>query len=103
MFDRLLSALSIRRSLAGIYYELRTLRQLRELEHEALGYETLESRRASLRHRREGSALDDRSLDIAIDTHGDEEIRGQEAALEIQRKRNLGIDPGTDWRPDPNR
>jgi hypothetical protein len=93
MFEALIRNLSLRRSAAGIYYELRTLRQMLEVVFEREGLELPSVRRARAK-------ADDAELNVNPPT--EEEL----AALEADRiHRDLfnKVDPGTTWRPDPNR
>lgn len=96
MFDRILANLSLRRSLAGIYFELRTLRQILA-QHWEIDV-------ASLRERPQRVPLTDE--DASEDGVTMELTEEQLAAIESDRVRIAileGRDPGTSWRPDPNR
>lgn len=94
MFDAILRNLSLRRSAAGIYYELRTLRQMLEVVFEHEGLELPAARRA----RDRGDLTDE------IRVEGpDEERLAERAAEQIAKDRLSGRDPGTTWRPDPER
>lgn len=92
MLDRLLARLSLRRSTAGIYYELRTLRQMAEIYFDYLGLELPVERR-----RRDKSPAD-----IAVDQPDEHELARREVDR-IRRAELEGRDPGTTYRPDPNR
>ena len=100
MFDRLLTHLSLRRACAGIYSELRTIRQLMEIRWEADGLELP-------RHRKQRAAAegDDGETEGTIAVEPELTIE-QLAAAEARRVQVAlleGKNPGTAWRPDPNR
>jgi hypothetical protein len=95
MFDRLLN-LSLRRSAAGIYYELRTLRQMLEIIFKDQGYELPREARPSRRPPVEG--VDE----VDVDPMSEEQLAEREADR-IRRERLMGRDPGTTWQEDPNR
>lgn len=94
MFDTILRNLSLRRSAAGIYFELRTLRQMLEIVFEDQGLELPAARRARTR----GELPDELRVEGP-----DEERMSELAAERILKDRLSGRDPGTTWRPDPER
>lgn len=99
MFTDIFARFSLRRSIAGIYFELRALRQLMEIRHEADGLESLGAYRS--RHRDRRVAAD--SPDIPTDVSLGEEFEAERRAREVEIALLEGRDPGTSWRPDPNR
>lgn len=92
MFDRILNRLSLRRSTAGIYYELRTLRQMAEILFKEYGFELPSERRA----RRKSEA------DLDVNPPSEEQLAAARAR-QIRIDELEGRDPGTTWREDPNR
>lgn len=94
MFDRILANLSLRRSAAGIYFELRTLRQMLEIVFER---EQLELPRD--RKRPVAEQIDEGVDDVELT----EEQIAEQRARAIRVARLEGRDPGTDWEEDPNR
>ena len=94
MFDAILRNLSLRRSTAGLYYELRTLRQMLEIVFEREGLELPAARRA----RQRGELTDDLRVEPPS-----EEWLAEQAAERIKKDRLSGRDPGTGWMEDPNR
>jgi hypothetical protein len=94
MFDALLARLSLRRSAAGIYFELRTLRQMAEIYFDAAGLELPRERR-----RKFSSTIDE----VPVDGSMTEEQMAARERDRINKDRALGRDSGTEWREDPNR
>lgn len=94
MFDSILRNLSLRRSVAGLYYEIRTLRQMLEVVFER---EELELPAARRNRRRM-----DQIGDLQVEPPSEEQV-AEQAAERIKKDRLSGRDPGTSWREDPNR
>lgn len=94
MFEDLMARLSLRRSMSGIYFEIRTLRQMFEIWSEAAGLESVAARR----HRLRGTPQDE--IDVQPET---EEQLAARIAAQIEYDRLQGKDPGTTWMPDPER
>lgn len=76
--------------MAGIYYELRTLRRMLEVVMQAQGYDLpAKSTREDVE-------------ELQIDPPSEEQLAAA-AARQIQIDRLEGRDPGTTWMEDPNR
>ena len=101
MFDRLLTHISLRRSMAGIYYELRELRRMYASHLTELGV-ALPSK-ADDREPATGAAdVTDDEAAAALMSLTEEQL-AERTAMDVRRAVLEGRDPGTDWRPDPNR
>lgn len=100
MFDAIFTRLSLRRACAGIYSELRTIRQMLEIDWQARGLVLPRDRRAAERHAANTPEADG---EFSVDPELTLEQQAMIEADRIQRLRLEGKDPGTDWRPDPNR
>jgi hypothetical protein len=92
MLTDLLTRLSLRRACAGIYFELRTIRQMLEIRWQVDGLDLPR----------------DRKQPAPAPVDPDEpELTEEQLAAKVARDVEIAIlegrDPGTTWRPDPNR
>lgn len=99
VLDRFYSRISAKRSLAGIYFELRTLRQMAEIWFENASLPLPRDVKAAIKSSSGLSESDQLPPDVELT---EEEMAAREAER-VQRALLERRDPGTSWRPDPER